>query len=280
MARQPMLISIVVPSYNQAAFLEETLLSLISQDHPDKEILVLDGGSTDGSVEIIRRHAHHLAYWCSEPDGGQAQAIANGMKRARGDLIGWLNSDDVMLPGALSRVAAAAQHRGSACAVFLGGHRVIDEQGRAMELVPAFADSAWCQARLGPVVCQPGTLFGRQAYESVGGLDTSLHYGMDLDLWLRFATAGVPFCRVAGYLASFRRHSQQKGHNLEWLRHCDREETLIRDRYLLPALGSASHRRARTVRRVLSLLSGALVVTLAYRIATRRTLREYHPSYS
>jgi glycosyltransferase involved in cell wall biosynthesis len=275
-----MLISVVVPSYNQASFLGATLRSLVEQEHADKEILVLDGGSTDGSVEIIRRYADRLAYWVSERDGGQSQAIANGKRRCRGDLVGWVNSDDVLKPGALSRVAAAARRSRTTEAVFFGGHDVIDDSGRVMDRAPAFRDTAWCRRRLGPVVCQPGTFYGRAAYERVGGVDPSLQYGMDLDLWLRFQAAGVPFVRVPGYLASFRRHSQQKGHNLEALRQCALEETEMRRRYGLAEPGTREYWLARSARRALGLLSGATLVTLAYRLATRGTLSEYHPSYS
>lgn len=275
-----MLISVVVPSYNQASFLDATLRSLVEQDHADKEILVLDGGSTDGSVDIIRRYADRLAYWASERDGGQSQAIANGKRRCRGDLVGWVNSDDVLKPGALSRVAAAARRLRTTEAVFFGGHDVIDELGQVMDRAPAFRDSAWCRRRLGPVICQPGTFYGRAAYERVGGVDPSLQYGMDLDLWLRFQAAGVPFVRVPGYSASFRRHSQQKGHNLEALRQCALEETAMRRRYGLAEPGTRVYWIARSARRALALLSGATLVTLAYRLATRGTLAEYHPSYS
>jgi glycosyltransferase involved in cell wall biosynthesis len=275
-----MLISVVVPSYNQADFLEATLRSLVEQDHAEKEILVMDGGSTDGSVDIIRRYADRLAFWVSERDGGQSQAIANGKRRCRGDVVGWLNSDDVLKPGALSRVAETARRTGAEEAVFYGGHDVIDENGRVMDLAPAIEDTDWCRRHLGPVICQPGTFYSRVAYERIGGVDASLHYGMDMDLWLRFFAAGVPFVRVPGYLASFRRHSQQKGHNLASLRQCELESAILRQRHGLAVPGTGRYRVARTVRRALGVLSGAMLVTLAFRLATRGTLREYHPSYS
>lgn len=275
-----MLISIIVPSYNQAKFLEETLLSILNQDYSDKEILVLDGGSNDGSVDIIRRYSNRLNYWVSEPDGGQSQAIAKGKSLSRGDLIGWLNSDDLLLPGALSRVASAARRAGTKDAVFYGGHKVIDAEGRIMDIYPSFDDNAWCRRQLGPVICQPGTFCSKAAYESIGGVDPAMHYGMDMDLWLRFSASGVPFVRIPEYQASFRRHSEQKGHNLEALLQCDIEETAMRQFYDLAVPGTARYRIARNMRRVLGVLSGAMLVTLAYRLATRGTLREYHPSYS
>lgn len=275
-----MIISIVVPSYNQAEFLEETLVSLLDQDYSDKEILVIDGGSTDGSVDIIRRYADQLAFWVSEPDGGQSQAIAIGKRRCQGQLVGWLNSDDVLKPGALSRVAEVAHRVGTTEAVFYGGHDVIDNDGSVMDIVPAFKDSDWCRRRLGPVICQPGTFYGRTIYEDLGGVDTSLQYGMDLDLWLRFFAAGVPFVRVPGYQASFRRHSAQKGHNMEALRQCNIEEAAMRQRYELAQPGTFSYLMARNVRRGLGVMSGAMLKTLAFRLANRGSLSEYHPNYS
>jgi glycosyltransferase involved in cell wall biosynthesis len=275
-----MLISIVVPSFNQAKFLEQTLLSLLNQDYVDREILVIDGGSTDGSVDIIRRYADRLAFWVSEPDGGQSQAIALGKRHCRGELVGWLNSDDILKPGALSRIADVARGANTTQAVFYGGHDVIDDTGCVMDVFPAFEETDWCRRRLGPVICQPGTFYGRAAYERLGGIDASLHYSMDLDLWLRFFVAGVPFLRVPGYLSSFRRHSAQKGHNLASLRLCFLEEAALRQRFELTASGTTGHLVARNVRRVLGLMSGATFKTLAFRLANHGTLREYHPSYS
>lgn len=275
-----MLISIVVPSYNQADFLDETLRSILSQDYPDVEVIVMDGGSKDHSVDIIRRHEKRLAYWCSERDEGQSHAIAKGMAMAKGDVVGWLNSDDILLPGTLRRIANAVQRRGNPDAVFHGGHKVIDERGRVMELNKTIPELTWCTERLGPVICQPGSFFGRDVYEQVGGVDTSLQYGMDLDLWFRFHRAGVAFDRVGGYLASFRRHSNQKGHSLEFLRKCESEEALLRQRYGLAAPGTKSYRRARALRRAIGVACGALLLTLGYRLIARGTLREYHPSYS
>src|SRR5262245_9832375 len=116
-------ISIVTPSFNQACFLEQCLLSVLDQRYPDLEFLVLDGGSTDGSVEIIRRYENRLTHWVSEPDGGQSAAINRGFCRATGDVVAWLNSDDYYLPGALERIADAYRKSPDASFYFGDGWR-------------------------------------------------------------------------------------------------------------------------------------------------------------
>jgi glycosyltransferase involved in cell wall biosynthesis len=108
-------ISIVTPSYNQASFLEETILSVLNQGYENLEYTVIDGGSTDGSVEIIRKYEARLAHWVSEPDEGQYHALQKGFSRAQGDLLGWLNSDDVYLPGALTAVGRAYANHPDSC---------------------------------------------------------------------------------------------------------------------------------------------------------------------
>ena len=111
MSESAPLISIITPSFNQAAFLEETLLSVLGQDYPAIEYIVIDGGSTDGSVAILERYADQLAYWVSEPDAGQADAINKGFAKATGKYVAWLNSDDVYLPGAVATAVAALEEK-------------------------------------------------------------------------------------------------------------------------------------------------------------------------
>ncbi len=185
-----MLVSVITPSYNQAAFLEDTLRSVLAQDYPHIEYIVVDGGSSDGSRAIISRYADRLAWWVSEPDGGQAQAINKGMRQARGEVVAWLNSDDVYLPGAVSRAAAAFQAQPHAGFVF-GDALTVDAGGRPLS---ALRFGAWGLDELlrFRIICQPAVFMRRAVFEQVGGLDESYQFMLDHQLWLRLAQTGAP----------------------------------------------------------------------------------------
>lgn len=178
-----MRISIITPSYQQAPYLEECLRSVAGQDHPDVEHIVVDGGSSDGSVEVIRHHAHGLAWWCSEPDKGQAAAINKGAARATGEVFGWINSDDLLLPGALGHVASIfATH--PHVQVVTGARIRCLPDGRE-ELLPTEdpADPhAWY---VSPQVSQQATFMRMSTFRNMQGVEEGLQYVMDLELWWR-----------------------------------------------------------------------------------------------
>jgi hypothetical protein len=183
-------VTVVTPSFNQAAFLEEALRSVLLQGYPDLEYLVLDGGSTDGSQAIIERYAPWLAGWTSGPDGGQANALRQGFARATGDVLAWLNSDDVYLPGAVWAAVAELQRRPEAVMVYGDANEIERDstlrgparQVRAVDFQSLLSD--------GNSVAQPAAFFRRAAYEAVGGLDPQLHWSMDYDLWIKLAARG------------------------------------------------------------------------------------------
>jgi glycosyltransferase involved in cell wall biosynthesis len=177
------LISIVTPSFNQAEYLGECLESVVGQDYPRLEYIVLDGGSTDSSREVIARHSDRLAYWASEKDRGQAHAVNKGWARARGEILGWLNSDDRLAPGALGQVARAFRSRRSAAMIY-GDIQEIDAHGRPVHLkhMAGFSVNALL---LGKNMGQPGVFITRRAYEALGGLDEQLHFALDFDYFLR-----------------------------------------------------------------------------------------------
>jgi glycosyltransferase involved in cell wall biosynthesis len=275
-----MRISIVVPSFNQARYLDAALRSLVEQEYSDKEIIVMDGGSTDGSVDVVRKYAPHLAAWRSGPDGGQARAIATGFDIATGQVLGWLNSDDVLAHGALERLARAIRLAGSPDGVFYGGFEVIDADGQVQEVFFGTRTVTWVARAIGPAICQAGTFFGRDAYLRVGGVDPSLQYAMDKDLWMRFVASDVRFIAIPEIQAQFRSHSLQKGHSLTSLKHCVDEELLIGRRYSMAPMGSMRRLVARQVQRVLRLTTGRLYKTVVFRILRRRRIRVFGVDYS
>lgn len=273
-------VSIIVPSFNQARYLDATLRSLVEQEYPHKEIIVMDGGSTDGSVKVIRKYESHLADWKSEADGGQANAIAKGFELATGQVIGWINSDDLLSSGAVARLAAAVHSAGTPDGVFYGGWEVIDADGQVQEVYFRLRTMPWITRALGPAICQPGTFFGRGAYLRVGGVDPTLRYSMDFDLWMRFVLSGVPFFAISAVQAQFRSHSLQKGHSAEWIKHCLEEEVLMRDRYGLASEGSLRKLLARQTQRGLKLMTSGPYKTLAFRILQRGRLRRFSVDFS
>lgn len=181
-----LLVSVITPSFNQASFLEYTLQSVQNQDYPAVEHLVVDGGSTDGSVEIIRRYAHRLAWWVSEPDRGQAEAINKGFQRASGEIVAWLNSDDLYLPGAISRAVAAMQANTELGLVY-GDALTIDLQGCPLNRL-TFGDWGLEDLLYFRIICQPAVFMRRQVLEQAGYLDPSYHMMLDHHLWMRMAS--------------------------------------------------------------------------------------------
>lgn len=180
-------ISIVTPSYNQGKYLEKTILSVLEQGYPNLEYIIIDGGSSDESVEIIRKYQDRLAYWVSEPDRGQSHAINKGFERATGEIFGWLNSDDYYHRGALREVAEQFIANPDAGAVVGAGDMLVEKTG-AITLVEPFPVTV--NSLYGAVdrfFAQPSCFFSRQAWIDCGPLDESLHLAMDLDLWLKIA---------------------------------------------------------------------------------------------
>lgn len=176
-------ISVITPSYNQAAYIEQAILSVLSQGYFDLEYIVIDGGSTDGSVEIIKKYQDRLSYWVSEPDGGQADGINKGWRMATGDVIAYLNSDDLLEAGALGRISEIyMQHPGAR--LIYGDCRVINKNG---EFIGAKTPENYTRETL--LMCkslpQPSVFISRQVLDEVGILDVSLRYALDWAFFLK-----------------------------------------------------------------------------------------------
>src|SRR5688572_5654461 len=220
------LVSVVMPSFQSARFLRAAIDSVLSQDHEPLELLVLDGGSTDGSVAILEEYAKTAGprlWWRSTRDGGQCAAINEGFARARGDVVARLNSDDVYYPGAVRRAVAALAAQPE-CALVYGEGDLIDEHGAVLARFPETVDfDLWRLAHVADYILQPTVFFRREALFAHGCvrsgevLDTGLHWALDWDLWLRLG-ARLPFARVSQVLAASRLHASTKTATGGWAR--------------------------------------------------------------
>jgi glycosyltransferase involved in cell wall biosynthesis len=180
-------ISIVTPSYNQGQFLEETIRSVLSQNYPRLEFIIMDGGSTDNSVEIIQRYAPKIDYWVTEKDNGQADALRKGFARATGELLGWLNSDDIFHPHALLAIGETYEAYSNCLiagnvSVFSGSQSIHSHTIRQRNLNQLDMIEAWTRRA---TYSQPGVFFPRAAYQQAGGVDPTLRWIMDRDLMIR-----------------------------------------------------------------------------------------------
>jgi glycosyltransferase involved in cell wall biosynthesis len=178
-------VTIVTPSFNQGWSIEGTIRSVLFQGYPNLEYIIMDGGSTDETIEIIKKYERWVSYWVSEPDCGQADAIAKGFGRATGDIIAWINSDDWYLSGAFFS-ASNAFLVDKDLGMIYGDCKIYDRDGAFAQLmtVPEFDSDL---LKFTDYIRQPASFFRRSAYEKIGGLDIRLNWCMDWDLWLRFS---------------------------------------------------------------------------------------------
>lgn len=205
-------ISIITPSFNQGAFIEQTIKSVIGQQYPNFEYIIIDGGSTDATIEIIKKYEQHITYWISEKDSGQSEAINKGLQVASGDIVNWLNSDDYYEPGALHSISAAFQNPN--VQVVTGKSRIfqqdnsLDRFSRGTDVYEGNLAKTIGWARID----QPETFFRKTAIDKIGYVNPSLHYVMDKEWWIRFLLKfGLSgFRKIDDVLANFRVHDQSK----------------------------------------------------------------------
>ena len=201
-------ITVVTPSYNQGQFLEETILSVVGQQYPNLEFIIIDGGSTDNSVELIKKYEKHLTWWVSEKDNGQGAAINKGFARATGDIMAWLNSDDMYLPGTLLHIASKLNsirpelvfgnciHIRDKSPLVTGSD--VRDRHTTMNLV------------LADYIIQPSTFWTKDLWLKTGALDESLVFGFDWEWFIRAKKAGGFFTPEVRYLSLYRIHGEHK----------------------------------------------------------------------
>ena len=200
------LVSVVTPSYNMARFLEETIQSVLGQDYPHLEYLVMDGGSTDGTLDLLRKYEGRLHYE-SKPDRGQADAINKGFERSRGSVFAFLCADDTYLPGAVGTAVRQLLANPGHAGIYGEGY-LTDEKGNVLCRYPTREfDPELLQTEC--FICQPAAFLRRDAYREAGMMDVNLHYGLDYDLWIRLAQHHS-LRKVDDYLATSRMHRGSK----------------------------------------------------------------------
>ncbi|MBM3703351.1 MAG: glycosyltransferase, partial [Actinobacteria bacterium] len=201
-------ISIVTPSFNQGKFLEETILSILNQNYPNLEYIIIDGGSMDNSVEIIKNYADRLSYWVSERDNGQSDAVNKGFRKATGEIIGWLNSDDTYLSGCLQYVVEAFNRNPDADAIY-GNFVYTNENGKILRKRLVFSKFRYETLLFHDYLGQPAVFFRREVLDKIGYLDESLKYVMDWDFFLRM-NRECEMIHINRFLATYRLHKASK----------------------------------------------------------------------
>lgn len=212
-------ISIITPSFNQGKYLEETLLSILNQNYPNLEYIIIDGGSTDESVEIIKKYEEHLAYWVSEPDEGQTHAINKGFRKATGDLVAWMNSDDVYFEKAFDHVSKAFNQTDGKFDVYFGDKANVDEEGKLIReyLYPPF--SGWgIMYTTNMNISNQSAFWKRELFDSLGYLDEEIQFAMDYEFFLRLYMKGATFYKIPELLGALRMYSENKSSDEKWLK--------------------------------------------------------------
>jgi glycosyltransferase involved in cell wall biosynthesis len=264
-------ISIVTPSFNQAAFLEETLLSVKNQNYAFTEHIVMDGGSTDGSIEILQKYScqpgwEHL-HWVSEPDSGQGDAVNKGIECASGDVIGWLNSDDRYRPGCFANVAKGFSLY-PAISVLYGDYTFIDEIGRVRRIRREIEFNNFILHYLHMLyILTATTFFRREVFDEGNWIDTSYDYAMDYELILRLARKGYRFRHIPELLSDFRFHAHSKT--------VSHPEIGLREHYQISEAYSPILQRVRSKASKRCLLLGLQVIARGLRYS-EKLLRGYY----
>jgi glycosyltransferase involved in cell wall biosynthesis len=218
-------ISVVTPSYNQEKFLERTILSVINQGYPNLEYIIIDGGSTDGSIDLIKKYEKHLTYWISEKDCGQSHAINKGFKIVTGDWVAWQNSDDIFYPGTFESLANAAR-KNSQSSLIIGNMNMIDEQGDVINDLKYVTPTYESLLAEGMVLTNQAAFWRRSIHEKIGYLKEDLHYGFDYEWFLRILQYGRA-THINKTWGGLRMHSQTKTSQFHML--FDKEYAQIRE---------------------------------------------------
>ena len=263
-------ISVITPSYNQGKFIEQTILSVIGQQYPNLEYIIIDGGSTDETLEVIRKYEKQITYWVSEADNGQSNAINKGFARATGDILCWLNSDDYYLPGALLEVNRVLSNERPE--LLFGNCIHLNEDTHLVYGTSYDPLKNWAISH-GDYIVQPSSFWTRQAFEQTGQLREDLHFGFDWEWFARAQASGVNFIPSEKYFSVYRLHNDQKSNE----NNVDRSKELILiERELNPSkfefIDNYLDKHLNNINRIYNLSSKQPLKPLEYRL-----LKTFHP---
>jgi len=258
--KMPPKISVVVPSFNQASYLEMTLRSILDQNYPELELIVIDGGSEDGSPDIIRKYEQSIKFWCSEPDGGQTQGIIKGFSHATGEVLCFLNSDDLFESGVLHEVGQYFTEHPSVDAVY-GNSLWIDGEGKALREQKEIPFSRFIWLNTYNYIPGMSMFWRRTIYDRAGGFNPAFQLAFDADLWIRISDVHGKIKHVARQWSRMRFYPEQK--NRRQREKSNREEALIQSRYwsgqAMPSTYYIRRKVAFGIRLIWKLLSGCYV---------------------
>ena len=206
-------ISIITPSFNQGKYLERTIQSVLNQGYENLEYIIVDGGSTDGSIELIKKYQENIAYWISEKDEGQSEAINKGLRVATGDLVAWQNSDDIYFPGAFDEVAKSYRNS-KEVDLFIGNMNLINEDDQIIQELKYVEPTYKSLIAEGMVLTNQAAFWRRNIHNKIGYLNESLHYGFDYEWFLRVLNFGNAI-HINKTLGGLRMHNETKTYNFQ-----------------------------------------------------------------
>jgi glycosyltransferase involved in cell wall biosynthesis len=262
MLNHPPQISIITPSFNQGHFIEDTIESILSQNYKNLEYIIIDGGSSDNTLEIIRKYENRINYWVSEKDRGQADAINKGFKLAHGELLGWVNSDDILLPGCLSQIANVYNVNHGPDVIHVN-FIYIDQNNRILKMINLPRQNSFFLEKGKWSVSQPAVFYKHSRLKEIGFLNVDLRLSMDLDLWVRLNKSGIKIAHLAQYLGAFRWHADSlTSHSIRGKRKRNDEnpETQKILSQAFPATSSASRKFWRLIWRIYQLINGNYLI--------------------